>query len=72
VTPHSKLYRDEAQKLYALAEAFPLGEVRNEFIDLARQYEALAQHAEVTERRTTTELPQVAPSVVPFRLIPER
>lgn len=72
MTAYSKLYRDEAQKLYALADAFPFGEVRNEFIDIARQYEALACHAEVTEKRTTTELPRVTSGVVPFRLIPER
>jgi len=72
VTPHSKFYRAEAQKLYALADAFSFGEVRNEFLEIARQYEALAHHAELTERRTTTDGPQPAPSGVPFRFIPER
>ncbi len=72
VTPYSKLYRDEARKLYALADAFPFGEMRNEFIDIARQYEALARHAEITESRTTTEMSETSPGVVPFRLAPER
>ena len=72
VTPHSKLYRDEAQKLYALADAFPFGEVRNEFVEIARQYEALACHAEASEKRTTTDVPHGTAGVVPFKLIPGR
>ncbi|HTY70251.1 MAG TPA: hypothetical protein VMH36_26600 [Alphaproteobacteria bacterium] len=72
MTPYSKLYRAEAQKLYALADEFSFGDVRSEFLDLARQYEALARHAEATESRTTTECPRAVPGVVPFRLIPER
>lgn len=72
MTPYSRLYRDEAQKLYALADAFPFGEVRNEFIELACQYEALARHAELTERRTCAEPTEASTNVVPFRLIPER
>ncbi len=72
MTPYSKLYRDEARKLYALADAFPFGDVRNEFIDIASQYEALARHAEISERRTTTETSETSPAVVSFRLAPER
>ena len=72
MTPYSKLYRAEAQKLYALADEFPFGGVRSEFLDIARQYEALACHAEATESRTTAEYPRAAPGVVPFRLAPER
>lgn len=72
MTPYSRLYRDEAQKLYALADAFPFGEVRNEFLELARQYEALARHADLTERRTCVEPSGPPATVVPFRLFPER
>ncbi len=71
MTPYSKLYRAEAQKLYALAHEFPFGDVRSEFVDIARQYEALARHAEATESRTTADCPRTASGVVPFRLIPE-
>jgi hypothetical protein len=70
VTPYSTLYRNEAQKLYALADSFPLGVARNEFIEIARQYEALAQHAEITEKRTSTDVPHGHPDAAPFRLVP--
>lgn len=70
VTLSSAVYRHEAKRLYDAAEGVPLGQVRNEFLELARQYEALARHAEAHERRTTTELPE-APGL-PIGIVPER
>ena len=70
--PSSDVYRREAQKLYALADTFPLGQVRNEFIEIARQYEALAGHAKATEKRTTTELSDESAPAVRTGLVPER
>ena len=67
----SDLYRREAQRLYTLADALPLGQVRNEFIEIARRYEALARHAEAMESRTTAKLPDEI-ALVPVRFAPER
>lgn len=68
------VYKREAQKLYALADALPFGQIRNEFIDIARQYEHLARHAETVEQRTTTQLPDERESLPVGRrsLVPER
>jgi hypothetical protein len=72
VTLSSEVYRREAKRLYDMAEAVPLGQVRNEFLDLARQYEALARHAEAQERRTTTDLPDAPGLIARIGLVPER
>ena len=67
----SDAYRREAKRLYSLAESAPFGQIRNEFIDLARQYEALARHADRQQRRTTTEL-RDPPLIAAAGLVPER
>lgn len=68
----SDVYRREAKRLYDMAEAVPFGHVRNEFLDLARQYEALARHAEAQERRTTTDVLDAPGLTARVGLVPER
>ncbi len=72
MTVPSEVYRHEAQRLYALAETLPFGSVRNELIELARQYEALVRHCELMESRTTTKSPEPRTMAVSIRLVPER
>lgn len=39
-------YRREARRLLGLAASSPLAEAKRQFLDLAQQYEMLADHAE--------------------------
>lgn len=68
----SEAYRREAQRLYDFAGSLPLGDVRNGFLEIARQYESLAHHAEAMESRTTTDMRDSATPVAPVGLVPER
>ena len=44
-------YRKEALRLLGLAASSPFQEIRQEFVELARQFEALAAHVEFCTRR---------------------
>ena len=72
MTCSSEAYRREAQHLFELAAALPFGLVRNEFVGIASQYEALARHAESMERRTATDLPDATPPMPSIRRVTER
>ena len=47
----AEFYRREAQRLLGLAASSPLDDVRRQFLGLAQQYEALAEHAARRSRR---------------------
>ncbi len=47
----SQVYRQEAARLYGLAEKFVFDDLRQEFLQIARQYEALANRAADIESR---------------------
>ena len=47
----AEFYRREAQRLLGLAASSPVDEVRRQFLGLAQQYEALAEHAARRSRR---------------------
>ena len=68
----SDVYRREARKLYTLADTLPFGQIRNELIEIARQYEFLARHAAASEKRTTTDLPDAPEPPAAAGLVPER
>lgn len=68
----SEDYRREARRLYDIAGSLPFGDVRNGFLELARQYDALAHHAEAMEGRTTTALRDGMAPIGPISLVPER
>ena len=44
-------YRKEALRLLGLAASSPFHEMRQEFVELARQFEALAAHVEFCTQR---------------------
>jgi len=44
-------YRKEALRLLGLAASSPFEEIRHEFVELARRFEALAAHVDFCTRR---------------------
>jgi hypothetical protein len=45
-----EFYRDQARRIRELAEAATTGSIREQLLEVARQYESLADHAELRKK----------------------